>query len=110
MPEIIKIEQQGSDIPELNIITSIKFSSFLISISAAPGNVWSMVHMDKLGRKFFLVLSMVLSGSCVFLIYLVKSATSNLIISCCFGLVSTMGFNALDCLGIELFPTKVRYI
>ena len=69
-----------------------------------------MVHMDKLGRKFFLVLSMVLSGSCVFLIYLVKSATSNLIISCCFGLVSTMGFNALDCLGIELFPTNVRYI
>ena len=86
-----------------------EYSSFLISISAAPGNVWSMVHMDKLGRKFFLVLSMVLSGSCVFLIYLVKSATSNLIISCCFGLVSTMGFNALDCLGIELFPTNVRY-
>ena len=33
---------------------SVFFNSFVISISALPGNVWSMVHMDKLGRKFFL--------------------------------------------------------
>jgi len=27
---------------------------------------------------------------------------------CAFGFVSVMGFNALDCLGIELFPTHLR--
>lgn len=32
----------------------------------------------------------------------------NLVLSCIFGAVSTMGFNSLDCLGIELFPTSVR--
>ena len=32
----------------------------------------------------------------------------NLILSCVFGAVSTMGFNSLDCLGIELFPTSLR--
>ena len=84
-------------------------NSFLISIAALPGNVWTMVHMDKLGRKFFVVLSMVLSGGCVFFIYLVTSKAANLALSCAFGFVSVMGFNALDCLGIELFPTHLRY-
>ena len=64
--------------------------------------------MDKLGRKFFLCFSMFLSGSSAFLIYLVNSSTMNLILSCIFGAVSTMGFNSLDCLGIELFPTSLR--
>ena len=68
-----------------------------------------MVHMDKLGRKFFVVFSMVLSGGCVFFIYLVTSKAANLALSCAFGFVSVMGFNALDCLGIELFPTHLRY-
>ena len=54
--------------------------------------------MDKLGRKFFLCLSMILSGAAAFLIYLITSSTIYLVISCVFGAVSTMGFNSLDCL------------
>ena len=55
-----------------------------------------------------LVLSMVGSGLAAFLIYLVKNELGNLLVSVAFGLISTMGFNALDCLGIELFPTQLR--
>ena len=51
---------------------------------------------------------MTLSGACAFLIYLVSSSTVNLLVSMGFGLVSTMGFNALDALGVELFPTHLR--
>ena len=29
-------------------------NSIIISLAAAPGNLWTIVHMDKLGRKFFL--------------------------------------------------------
>ena len=83
-------------------------NSFIISLSAAPANLWTIIHMDTLGRKFFLCFSMLLSGASAFLIYLVNSATMNLILSCIFGAVSTMGFNSLDCLGIELFPTSLR--
>ncbi len=56
----------------------------------------------------FSVISMVLSGVSAFFIYLVTSQLTNLIISCVFGAVSTMGFNALDCLSAELFPTELR--
>ena len=52
---------------------------------------------------------MVSGGVSVFGIYLVTSSTANIILSCVFGAVTTMGFNALDCLGVELFPTRLRY-
>ena len=81
---------------------SVFINSFIISISAAPGNIWTIFHMDKLGRKFFLCLSMLLSGGTAFLIYIVNSATLNLVLSCLFGAVSTMGFNSLDCLSVEV--------
>ena len=74
-------------------------NSFIVSLSALPSNLWTIFHMDKLGRKFFLCFSMILSGGCAFLIYVVKSSVMNLVLSCVFGAVSTMGFNALDCLG-----------
>lgn len=83
-------------------------NSFIISMSSGPSNLWTILCMDKLGRKFFLCLSMVLSGASAFLIYLVNSSTMNLVLSCVFGAVSTMGFNSLDCLGVELFPTSLR--
>merc|ERR1719495_1905457 len=94
----------SSNIPDQEVFVN----SFIISLSAAPTNLWTIFHMDKLGRKFFLCLSMLLSGSSAFLIYLVNSSTMNLVLSCIFGAVSTMGFNSLDCLGIELFPTSLR--
>lgn len=83
-------------------------NSFIISISAGPSNLWTIFHMDKLGRRFFLCFSMFLSGCSAFLIYLVNSSAMNLVVSCVFGAVSTMGFNSLDCLGVELFPTHLR--
>ena len=102
-------------------------NAFIVAIAPLPANIWTIFHMDKLGRKFFLgtfihlkwkmsflivktliVFSMVGSGLAAFLIWLVESSTGNLVLSCIFGAVSTMGFNALDCLGAELFPTSVR--
>ena len=60
------------NIVDCSVGNEVFLNSFLISIAALPGNVWTMVHMDKLGRKFFVVISMVLSGGCVFFIYLVR--------------------------------------
>lgn len=88
--------------------TSALISILITSIAPLPANVWTIFFMDKLGRKFFLVFSMVLSGIAAFGVYLVKSSVDNLILACVFGAVCTMGFNALDCLGAELFPTHLR--
>ena len=94
LPDVRRSVNCGDYIPEDEVF----INSFIISIAAAPGNLWTILSMDKLGRKFFLCLSMILSGLAAFLIYLITSSTIYLVISCVFGAVSTMGFNALDCL------------
>ena len=48
----------GNDDDEFcsNLVPDAKvFSNFIyVSLAAAPGNLWSILHMDKLGRRFFL--------------------------------------------------------
>ena len=83
-------------------------NSFIVSLSALPSNIWTIFCMDRLGRKFFLCFSMILSGGTAFLIYVVQSSLMNLILSCIFGAVSTMGFNSLDCLG-EILQVCLKY-
>ena len=46
----IEDEFCSNPIPDAKVFTD----SFLISISALPGNIWTIICMDKLGRKFFL--------------------------------------------------------
>ena len=54
--------------------------------------------------------SMVLSGLSVFFLWFVHERWQNILMSCIFGAVSTIGFNALDVLQTELFPTDVRSV
>jgi hypothetical protein len=51
-PRLASLEPrfQGKSSPDNQVF----LNSFLISISAFPGNLWTIFHMDKLGRKFFL--------------------------------------------------------
>lgn len=86
----------------------IYFSGFLTALSNLPGNLLTIYLMDQLGRKLLLSSSMVASGVCVFFIPLVRDKWQNLGVSCLFGAVSTVGWNALDVLSTELFPTNVR--
>ena len=54
------------------------------------------------------VTSMIGSGISVFFIPVISNKVQNLLISCLFGAVSTVGWNSLDVLQAELFPTNVR--
>lgn len=47
---VVEDEFCSNPVPEAKVFTD----SFLISISALPGNIWTIIMMDKLGRKFFL--------------------------------------------------------
>lgn len=54
--------------------------------------------------------SLVVSSLSVFLIYVVQTKAQSLILSCVFSGVSVIAWNALDVLGAELYPTKLRYL
>ncbi|XP_033741474.1 synaptic vesicle glycoprotein 2C-like isoform X1 [Pecten maximus] len=83
-------------------------SGFLTALSNLPGNIFTIFLMDKLGRKAILVTGMLGSGVAVFFIPLIHNKIENLLLSCAFGLISTLAWNAIDVLQAELFPTGVR--
>ncbi|KAF0296835.1 Synaptic vesicle glycoprotein 2A [Amphibalanus amphitrite] len=87
---------------------SAYMDEFIVAAAPALLNMWTIFHMDKLGRKFFLVIGLAMSSGSVFLIYLVKKTWQNLALSCLFGSVSNLSFSAINCVSAELFPTHLR--
>ncbi|XP_068595671.1 synaptic vesicle glycoprotein 2B [Brachionichthys hirsutus] len=88
--------------------TAVYMEGFFIASSNLPGNIFSILLMDTIGGKALLACSLLLSSLSVFLIYTVKTKLQSLIMSCVFGGVSVITWNALDVVGTELYPTHLR--
>ncbi|XP_071449837.1 synaptic vesicle glycoprotein 2B isoform X1 [Hetaerina americana] len=90
-------------------IESFVFMESLITVAAAiPSNIFAVLCIDRLGRKFFLVFSTFTSGACAVGMFFVHNATENLIVSAVFSSAISCGNAALDCLITEIFPTNLR--
>jgi len=100
------LERCASSSSSLN--DGIYVENLVVAIVPIIANIWNMLHMDTFGRKFFLVFSMVGSGAAACLIWAIRSSLGNSILSCIFNFLTAIGFNTLNCLGTELFPTNVR--
>ncbi|XP_065653316.1 synaptic vesicle glycoprotein 2C-like [Hydra vulgaris] len=88
--------------------TAVYMESFLIALSNLPGNIITVLVINKLGRRQLLAISMVISGICVFFFWFVTTPTETLIMACLFSGVSVAGWNALDALALEQYPTNLR--
>lgn len=90
-------------------INSSVFMESLITVAAAiPSNIFAVIGMDRLGRKFFLLFSTISAGLCSAGMFFVYNKTNNLIVSAVFSSVISCGNAALDCLITEVFPTNLR--
>ncbi|XP_028175157.1 synaptic vesicle glycoprotein 2C [Ostrinia nubilalis] len=90
-------------------IHSDVFMDSLITVAAAiPSNIFAVLGMDRLGRKFFLVFATFSAGLCSAAMYFVYNKTNNLIVSAIFSSVISCGNASLDCLITEVFPTNLR--
>ena len=54
--------------------------------------------------------SMVISGVCVFFIALLKNKTESIVMACVFSAISVIGWNSLDVIGMEVYPTHLRQV
>ncbi|KAI0985181.1 hypothetical protein GJ496_000075 [Pomphorhynchus laevis] len=82
--------------------------SMLIAASSLPGNIASTLLIDKIGRKLLLIPCLFICAISVILMMLIKSHVAALLFSCLFSALSVIPFNVLNCIGIELFPTRFR--
>ncbi|KAJ8035605.1 Synaptic vesicle glycoprotein 2B [Holothuria leucospilota] len=96
------------DVPDDGNSSAIYQDAFLTALSNLPGNLFTIAYMDRLGRRFLMATSLLLSGISVFFIWFVSSRTQVLITSLCFGGASVIAWNTLNVLGVELFPTPLR--
>ncbi|CAG9566021.1 unnamed protein product [Danaus chrysippus] len=106
------VTRQGSHSDEAMCDSHIRgdvFMDSLITVAAAlPSNIFAVLGMDKLGRKFFLVFATFSAGLCSGAMYFVYNKTNNLIVSAVFSSVISCGNASLDCLITEVFPTNLR--
>eukprot|EP00051_Salpingoeca_urceolata_P004170 m.63245 g.63245 ORF g.63245 m.63245 type:complete len:450 (-) comp13437_c0_seq1:26-1375(-) len=82
--------------------------SFYVSVSNLPGNLACLWALDRIGSKATLAISMWTSAASVLTIFAVHSSTGTTVFSCAFSGLSVAGWNSLDVLSAELFPTELR--
>lgn len=90
------------------IESGVFLESFITVAAAIPSNIFAVLGMDTLGRKFFLVFSTMASGICAVGLSLITSKRQNLVVSAIFSSAISCGNAALDCLITEIFPTNLR--
>jgi MFS family permease len=83
--------------------------SFIFSLANLPGNLISIVFVEKYGRRNLLCWGMCLAALCsVLFAFNYTNSIYVVIFSSLFNAFSTAGWNSLDCLSVESFPTVVR--
>ena len=93
---------------DANLSLGIYASTFLVAAANLPGNIASAFLMDRLGRKNVMVGTMAIAAGLGVLFAFSHSAFAVITVASLFNGVSIGGWNALDCLSSESFPTPLR--
>lgn len=114
-----------------HIENKVFLSSFYSAMSNLPGNLFTILFIDKMGRNvvtcmfffyfisgflmmisfyllFSLALSLILSGLSVFGIPFIRDENQGVILATIFGGINVITFNSFGCTATELYPTKLR--
>ena len=83
--------------------------SFIFAAANLPGNIVSILFVDRYGRKNLLFFGMFFSSFCS-IGFAVGKRNKELVVFCAalFNAFSVVGWNSLDCLSVEMFPTAAR--
>lgn len=84
-------------------------ASFIFAMANLPGNIVSIWLIDRVGRRWLLTIGMVLAAISVLGFALDQKDASVVVLSASlFNAFSVVGWNSLDCLAAEAFPTRSR--
>jgi MFS family permease len=88
---------------------NVYLSSFIFTLGNLPGNIVSILFIEQAGRKNMLAYGMIFAAISA-LGFGFGSAYPALVIlsASLFNAFSVVGWNALDCISVENFPTEIR--
>ncbi|VEN35502.1 unnamed protein product [Callosobruchus maculatus] len=90
------------------IADSVFLHTLIIGLACIPTSFWLPLCVHRLGAKFFLVFSLMVAGAVTMGLYFVDSTTSNLVLSCIFEALTSLGISTVYCVMVDLFPTNLR--
>ncbi|CAO1409152.1 unnamed protein product [Diamesa hyperborea] len=87
---------------------SVYWHTVVIGLACIPTSFWLPLCIHRLGAKFFIVFSLVVAGGVTIGLYYVKNAQQNLLLSCIFEALTSLGISTVYCVMVDLFPTNLR--
>ena len=83
--------------------------SFIFALANLPGNLVSIYFIDYIGRRLLLSMGLLLASvSSLIFAWDLDSAIVVVSAAAMFNAFSVMAWNSLDCIAVEIFPTKLR--
>ncbi|XP_015108435.1 synaptic vesicle glycoprotein 2C [Diachasma alloeum] len=90
------------------IATDVYLHTVYIGLACIPGSIILPLFIHKVGAKVFLIASLVISGAVTIGFYFVTSSDQNLILSCIFEALTSLGISLVYCVIVDMFPTNLR--
>uniref|UniRef100_A0A182J0Q5 Major facilitator superfamily (MFS) profile domain-containing protein n=1 Tax=Anopheles atroparvus TaxID=41427 RepID=A0A182J0Q5_ANOAO len=91
-----------------DIDTNVYWHTLLLGFACIPTSLWLPLCVHRLGAKFFLIFSLMVAGAVTVGLSYVGNSTQNLILSCIFEALTSMGISTVYCVMVDLFPTNLR--
>eukprot|EP00499_Haloplacidia_sp_CaronLabIsolate_P014035 CAMPEP_0196770934 /NCGR_PEP_ID=MMETSP1104-20130614/1417_1 /TAXON_ID=33652 /ORGANISM="Cafeteria sp., Strain Caron Lab Isolate" /LENGTH=558 /DNA_ID=CAMNT_0042141049 /DNA_START=43 /DNA_END=1719 /DNA_ORIENTATION=+ len=85
-------------------------NAILVAAANLPGNIVSWLLIDRLGRRKLLTGGTLMACGCAIGFALANRAWIVVLSACAFNMFGIMGWNSLDCLSTESFPTQIRSV
>lgn len=80
----------------------------IIGLACIPTSLILPACIHRLGAKFFIIFSMFIAGGVTIGLYFVQNANQNLVLSCIFEALTSLGISTVYCVMVDLFPTNLR--
>ncbi|XP_076231018.1 synaptic vesicle glycoprotein 2B isoform X2 [Calliopsis andreniformis] len=88
--------------------TSVFIHTFILGASCIPTGLILPLLVNYVGYKFFLVITAFVPAVVTACLFLVKTSTQNLILSCAYESVTSVCLSVVYCLLVDLYPTHLR--
>ncbi|XP_074094378.1 synaptic vesicle glycoprotein 2B [Cotesia typhae] len=91
------------------VITSdVYLHTVYIGLACIPGSIILPIFIHKVGAKLFIIVSLIISGAVTIGFYYVVNSDQNLVLSCLFEALTSLGISLVYCVIVDMFPTNLR--
>lgn len=90
------------------IDNEVYWHAVIIGLACIPTSLILPACIHRLGAKFFIIFSLCIAGGVTLGFYYVHNADQNLILSCIFEALTSLGISTVYCVMVDLFPTNLR--